>query len=95
MSAELLKYGEDEFPSRARKLVGNRQPFSAEVTGEAFRQLLPFIVKRRLADPAKLGLRPRLQALLAIVMLAEAEGQGVSFEIEPERIWVVVGSGIS
>jgi len=93
MNSELLKYGDDDFPVRARKLIGNRQTFGFEVAGEAFRQLSPHVVEGRIADPAKLGLKPKLQALLAILMLADAQGQAVALEVEQERIRVLVGVG--
>jgi hypothetical protein len=88
-----LNYSENEFPVRARKLIGNRQTFSFEVAGEAFRQLLPFVTDGRIADPAKLGLRPKLQALLAILMLADAQEQAVSLEVEEGLIRVTIGVG--
>jgi hypothetical protein len=93
MNFYTLNYGDDDFPMRARKLIGNRQAFSFEVAGEAFRQLLPLLTNGRIADPAKLGLRPKLQALLGILMLADAQGQAVSLEVEQERIRVLVGVG--
>jgi hypothetical protein len=92
VSINELKYGEDGFPVRARKLITNRQTFCIEVTGEAFRQLSPFVVGGRIADPAKLGLKPKLQPLLLVLMLADAQGQAVSLGEEEERMLVWVGA---
>lgn len=93
MIFDRLSYGDDDFPVRARKLIGGRRTFSFEITGEAFRQLLPFVMNGRIADPAKLGLKPKLQPLLVILMLADSQDQAVSLEVDQERIIVLVGVG--
>lgn len=93
MNSDVLQYGDDGFPERARRLIGNKQTFSFDVTGEACRQLLPHLENGRIADPPKLGLKPKLQALLAIVMLAEGQEQAVSFAVEAERVRFYVGVG--
>ena len=91
----VLSYADDDFPVRARKLIGARLGFWFEVTGEPFRQLAPQIRGTRLVDPAKLGLRPKLQVLLAVVMLAEGKGMATSFEVRDDRVVVVVGVGLA
>ena len=93
MNPHIFRYGDDGFPERARRLIGNGQAFCFDVTGEACRELLAHLEHRRLADPAKLALKPRLQALLAIVMFAEGQEQAVSFEADGERVRVYVGVG--
>lgn len=90
---ESLAYDADDFAVRARRLIGSRQPFSFEIPGEGSRQLAPYIVDGKVTDPPKLGLKPKLQLLLAIMMLADAEGQAVGFEVHNERIRVWVGIG--
>lgn len=93
MNSDSLNYDDDGFPVRARKLISNRQTFSFEVGGAAYRELVPLLSNGRIADPPKLGLRPKLQVLLAILMLADGQGQPVSLEIEEERIRIRVGVG--
>jgi hypothetical protein len=93
MNADVFQYGDDGFPNRARLLISNKQTFSFELTGEACRQLLPHVENGRIADPAKLGLKPKLQALLAILMFAEGQEQAVSLEVETERVRFYVGVG--
>jgi hypothetical protein len=91
MSDLKLTYRDDGFAVRARKLIGNRQTFFFQVVGEERNQLEAFIINGVIKDPAKLGLRPKLQVLLGILMLAEAQGQAVSFEVGDEAIGVWVG----
>jgi hypothetical protein len=95
MELLVLNYVDDDFPVRARKLIGARRGFTFEVTGESFRQLAPHIRGNRLVDPAKLGLRPKLQVLLAVVMLAEGKGLATSFEVGDDSVLVVVGVGLA
>jgi hypothetical protein len=91
MSHLELNYSDDGFAMRARKLIGNKQTFCFQVVGEERKQLEPYIVNGVIKDPAKLGLRPKLQAFLGILMLAEAQGQAVSLEVRDEAIGVWVG----
>lgn len=95
MELLVLSYVDDDFPVRARKLIGARRGFTFEVTGESFRQLAPHVRGTRLVDPAKLGLKPKLQALLGIVMLADSKGLATSFEVGDDRVLVVVGVGLA
>ena len=91
MSHLRLNYGDDGFALRARKLIGSRQTFYFNVVGEERKQLEPYIFNGVIKDPAKLGLRPKLQVLLGTLMLAEAQGLAVSLEISDEAIGVWVG----
>ena len=93
MTPEIFQYVDDGFPERARRLIVNKQTFSFDVTGEACRELLPHLENGRVADPAKLGLKPKLQALVAILMFAEGQEQAVSFEVDAERVRFYVGVG--
>lgn len=95
MELLVLNYVDDDFPVRARKLIGARRGFTFEVTGEPFRQLASHVRGTRLVDPAKLGLKPKLQAPLAIVMLGDSKGLATSFEVGGDRVLVVVGVGLA
>lgn len=92
MTFEQMKYGDDDFPVRARKLIAGHQPFAFEVSGEAFRQLMPYVVEGSIADPARLGLKPKLQPLLLTLMLADSEGQTVVFDMKEECVCIWVGA---
>lgn len=88
-----LSYDDDDFALRARKLITNGHMFSFKMAGEARKQLEPYLIDGRIEEAPKLGLKPRLQTLLAVLMLAEARGQAVSFEVGEHAIEVWVGVG--
>jgi hypothetical protein len=93
MNSEPLHYSDDGFPAVAAKLIGDGQTFSFEVTGEAYRELVPHLEGGRIVDPIQLGLRPKLRTLLALLMLAEGQGQSVTLELGEERLRFYVGGG--
>jgi len=88
-----LSYGDDDFAVRARKLVSSGQALSFDIADEAYRQLLPLLVEGRIADPAKLGLRPKLQPLLGILMLAQGLERIVILEQRNDSVVVQIGTG--
>lgn len=86
-----LSYDDDDFAVRARKLITNGQVFSFRIAGQAREQLEPYVVNGSVAVSTRLGLKPKLQALLAILMLAEASERAISFEVQSDMIRVFVG----
>lgn len=88
-----LNYDDDDFAVRARKLIVNGHTFSFEIAGTALQQLMPLVAGGRIGDLPKLGLWPKLQPLMGVLLLADAQGRAVSLEVEPEHVRVVVGVG--
>lgn len=86
MTDQILDYDDDRFAVRARELVAARQPFVVRLVGEARKQLEVHISGGVVAEPSRLGLKPKLQLLLAIMMLADVEEQAVMFEVRDTEI---------
>ncbi len=91
MFTEPLDYTADGFPPRARKLITARQPFWFVIEGEAARQLVPHVQKGRVVDAPSLVVKPKLQVLVGVLMLAEVHALAVSTEVDGERVVVQVG----
>jgi hypothetical protein len=88
-----LSYADDDFPTRARKLIQNGRVFSFKIIGEARRQLDPLLSNGAVRDVGKLARKPKLQVLVALLMLAESQGRHTAIEVSDEsiRVWVGIG----
>lgn len=83
----------ETFAQTARRLIHAGVPFVFHISGRARDQLLPLVSGARIAEPSRLGLFPKLQPLLAILMLADAAGRAVSLEQTDKHVRFSVGSG--
>ena len=86
-----LRYYDDDFPVRARKLITSGDAFSFEVVGEAYRLLQPYLGDCRITDIAKLGLKSKLRPLLGVLTLSGGLGRSVSLELGDTSLVVRVG----
>jgi hypothetical protein len=91
MNLTIFDYNDEDFAARARRLITNGQSFAFDVNGAARVQLEAYVQNGRISDPVRLGVKPKLQALLAILMLAEAQGQAVSLDVNDKHIRVWIG----
>lgn len=86
----VLRYGEEDFASTARQLIALGRPILFELTGKAMQAVMPHIVSGLIPEPSSLGLVPRLQPLLGVLMLASAEARAVTLEATASAIKIGV-----
>ena len=90
-----IELDDADFAPRVRKLIGSGQSLSINVRGEPERQLRAHIVDLRIQDPARLGLLPKLQPLLAALMFAFAKERSVSIQQKEGLIEVRIGVAVA
>jgi len=74
-----LVYGSPGFATRAKQLIATHTPFSVVVKGQAASELGGRITDGLLVEPARMTASRHLRLLVAVVMLASA--QGASYRI--------------
>ena len=80
MEVRSLNFDHEDFGADARELLTAGVPFTFTLSGRAHGALGSHLEGRAIPDPARMGVNPLLQTLLALLMLAKVLDRTVSIE---------------